>query len=46
VYHKLGIAWATSLLGFVAVALLPVPWVLFGFGKRIRRKSGYETIEA
>lgn len=42
-YQHLGIGWASSLLGFIAVALLPVPWVLFKFGKRIRAKSKYET---
>ncbi len=43
VYSKLGIAWATSLLGFIAAALLPVPWVIFKFGKQIRARSQYET---
>ncbi|KAI9750129.1 MAG: Rab proteins geranylgeranyltransferase component A, partial [Chaenotheca gracillima] len=28
-YKRLGIDWATSLLGFISIALLPVPWVLF-----------------
>lgn len=42
-YQRLGIGWASSLLGFIAVALLPVPWVIFKFGKRIRAKSQYET---
>ncbi|KAH8676155.1 major facilitator superfamily domain-containing protein [Xylariales sp. PMI_506] len=42
-YEALGTGWATSVLGFVALALLPVPWVLFRFGKRIRALSKYET---
>lgn len=42
-YARLGIGWASSLLGFVALALLPVPWVLFKFGKATRAKSAYET---
>jgi hypothetical protein len=41
-YEKLGIGWATSLLGFVALALMPVPWVLFKFGPQIRERSRYE----
>ncbi|PQE05229.1 major facilitator superfamily transporter protein [Rutstroemia sp. NJR-2017a BBW] len=45
-YRSLGIAWATSLLGFVCVALLPVPWVLWTCGRRIRKGSGYDTIKA
>lgn len=26
-YNKLGVSWASSLLGFVAVALIPIPYV-------------------
>lgn len=40
-YEKLGINWASSLLGFVAIALLPVPWLFFKFGPRIRAHSRY-----
>ncbi|KAH0542316.1 hypothetical protein FGG08_003253 [Glutinoglossum americanum] len=43
-YNHLGTAWATSLLGFLSLVLLPVPWVLWAWGPRIRQKSGYETI--
>ncbi|KAK9416856.1 putative Major facilitator superfamily (MFS) profile domain-containing protein [Seiridium unicorne] len=42
-YTALGTGWATSLLGFISLALLPVPWVLFKFGNRIRALSKYET---
>ena len=45
VYNGLGIPWATSLLGFISIALLPVPWVLFRWGPQIRAKSHYETIK-
>lgn len=40
-YRTLGIAWATSLLGFVSIALLPVPWILFKYGPQIRARSSY-----
>ncbi|KAI1608728.1 MFS transporter [Exophiala viscosa] len=40
-YRALGVAWATSLLGFVTIALLPIPWVLYKFGPRIRQRSAY-----
>ncbi|TPX07085.1 uncharacterized protein E0L32_010980 [Thyridium curvatum] len=43
-YDKLGIDWASSLLGFVALLLLPIPWVLFRYGPFIRSKSQYETV--
>jgi hypothetical protein len=45
VYQKLEIAWASSLLGFIAIAMMPIPWVLFKFGRRIRAKSQYDTIK-
>jgi MFS family permease len=45
-YKGLGIGWASSLLGFVTVALLFVPWILFRWGKVIRGKSSYDTIKA
>jgi MFS family permease len=40
-YQRLGIGWATSLLGFVTVGLLPIPWILFWYGERIRARSEY-----
>lgn len=43
-FKALGIGWACSLLGFVSVVLVPVPWVLFRFGARIRRRSRYIVI--
>ena len=42
-FQKLGIPWASSLLGFVALVQLPVPFLLFKYGKRIRARSRYET---
>ncbi|MCJ1352781.1 MAG: hypothetical protein MMC33_002765 [Icmadophila ericetorum] len=45
-YNRLGISWATSLLGFLSLALLPIPWILFKYGARIRAKSKFETIRA
>ncbi|MCJ1307670.1 hypothetical protein MMC25_001318 [Agyrium rufum] len=38
-YEKLGIAWATSLLGFITIGMLPIPWVLFRYGPAIRARS-------
>lgn len=45
VYDNLGISWATSLLGFLSVALLPIPWILFIWGPKIRQKSAYTITE-
>jgi len=39
--RNLGFPWAMSLLGFVAVALMPIPWIFFRWGPRLRRGSSY-----
>ncbi|KAL2875163.1 hypothetical protein SGCOL_009594 [Colletotrichum sp. CLE4] len=44
-YTNLGIGWASSLLGFIALGLLPVPWAFFKFGKAIREKSSFDTVK-
>ncbi|KAI3227171.1 hypothetical protein DTO012A7_6837 [Penicillium roqueforti] len=44
-YTRLGTGWASSVLGFISVALLPVPWVFFKGGKRLRALSKYQTAE-
>ena len=38
-YHKLGVNWASTLLGFLAAAMIPVPILLYIFGKKIRAMS-------
>lgn len=40
-YHKLGVNWASSLLGFIAVAMIPIPIVFYIYGKKIRAMSKY-----
>ena len=40
-YHKLGVDWASSLLGFITAAMVPIPIVFFIYGKRIRAMSKY-----
>ena len=47
-YDKLGTPWATSLLGFLAVAMAPLPLVFYHFGPRLRAISKYhlQTIHA
>jgi DHA1 family multidrug resistance protein-like MFS transporter len=40
-YERLGVAWATSLLAFFCVALIPFPIVLWRYGKKIRGWSKY-----
>lgn len=40
-FHNLGVDWAGSLLGFLAVAFLPIPFLFYAFGERLRRGSKY-----
>lgn len=42
-YERLGIAWATSLLAFISVAMVPIPWVLYYWGPQIRGASKFDT---
>jgi DHA1 family multidrug resistance protein-like MFS transporter len=38
-YHQLGINWASSLLGFLGIAFIPIPFLLYKYGKQLRHKS-------
>ena len=38
-YETLGLGWGTSLLGFIALAMCPIPWVFYHFGERLRKSS-------
>ncbi|KAL8736600.1 MAG: hypothetical protein Q9181_002323 [Wetmoreana brouardii] len=40
-FKALGVNWAGSLLGFVALALVPIPIVFWKFGARIRARSKF-----
>jgi len=38
-YHHLGVDWATSVLGFVAIAMVPIPVIFYRYGHTIRAMS-------
>ena len=38
-YAHLGVAWGSSLLGFLSVVFIPIPFVLYHYGERIRGRS-------
>ena len=42
-YSKLGVGWASSLLGFLSVAFIPIPFVLYYYGRSIRGVSKMAT---
>lgn len=44
-YNAMGIGWATSLLGFICVLLLPIPYVFYKYGPSIRKNSRYSVFK-
>lgn len=40
-FEGLGVQWATSLLGFLCVALLPAPFAFYFYGEKIRGMSKF-----
>lgn len=40
-YEHMGIAWASSLLGFLSLVLVPIPWVFFKYGPFLRSRSRF-----
>ncbi|KIW20841.1 hypothetical protein PV08_01419 [Exophiala spinifera] len=41
-FHKMGVAWASSLLGFLCLAFMPVPILFYKYGARIRQQSRFK----
>ncbi|KAK1233026.1 hypothetical protein PQX77_003829 [Marasmius sp. AFHP31] len=40
-YDAMGSQWASSLLGFVALALMPIPFIFIKYGAKLRARSKY-----
>ncbi|MCJ1243738.1 hypothetical protein MMC30_000935 [Trapelia coarctata] len=38
-YNNLGVPWASSTLAFLSIAFIPIPFVLYKFGERLRKMS-------
>jgi len=43
-YNALGFGWGNSLLAFIAVAMMPVPWVFLKYGEKLRMKFTMEGL--
>jgi hypothetical protein len=45
-HHRMGVPWGSSLLGFVAIALIPTPFVLYVYrpGIRVRGKWSQASV--
>ena len=39
-YDRLGLGWGNSVLAFIALAFVPVPWILFRYGGLLRAREG------
>ncbi|CUS20349.1 LAQU0S01e04632g1_1 [Lachancea quebecensis] len=46
-YEKMTIGWASSLFGFICVAMIPLPWIFEKYGESMRQKStfGFNALE-
>ena len=40
-YEKIGAGWASSLLGFIAVMLATIPFMLHHFSRTLQARSAY-----
>ncbi|CAG8984149.1 hypothetical protein HYALB_00008150 [Hymenoscyphus albidus] len=40
-YDELGTPWAASTLGFITLAMAPVPWLFYKYGPKLRSLSKY-----
>ncbi|KAF4554577.1 Polyamine transporter-like protein 3 [Elsinoe fawcettii] len=38
-YEDLGVNWASSTFAFLSLVLLPIPWLLFKYGPKLREKD-------
>ncbi|TKA24953.1 hypothetical protein B0A50_06051 [Salinomyces thailandicus] len=36
-YNKLGVGWASSLLGFLSIVFIPIPFLLYKYGETLRK---------
>jgi hypothetical protein len=42
-YDSLGLGWGSSLLAFIALALCPIPILLYKYGERIRKSPLFQV---
>lgn len=42
-YATLGLGWGNSLLGFIALAMSPLPFVFYKYGERIRTSKRFRV---
>lgn len=42
-YNKLGLGWGNSLLGFIALAMCPIPFLFYWYGERLRTNPRFQV---
>ena len=42
-YHALGIDWGSSVFGFFSLILIPIPYLFWIYGKRLRARGKYSA---
>jgi len=42
-YSALGVGWGTSVLGFIAVGMIPLPFIFIRYGERIRQSKVFKV---
>ncbi|OWB82485.1 hypothetical protein B5S33_g1111 [[Candida] boidinii] len=40
-FDNLGVHWGSSLIGFIALGMIPIPFVFYAYGKKIRSHNPY-----
>lgn len=40
-YENMGVDWASSLFGFIAIAMMPIPWIFTKYGPYLRKASKF-----
>jgi hypothetical protein len=43
-YRALGTQWATSVLGFASIAMIPIPFAFYKYGPRVRERSKFAQV--
>ena len=41
-YDSLGLGWGNSILGFIAVGLIPIPFLFVRYGEAIRKSPRFQ----
>lgn len=43
-FNNLGVHWGSSLIGFIALGMLPIPYLFYKYGSRIRAKTSSKVL--